>query len=134
MLLYLVIVITLIMQNNPLTRQLWKLPSLIMSTNTTIDIDKLKFEQLTNSKPPPLYQVIMLNDDFTTMDFVMEVLMGIFKKPADEAERIMLTIHYQGRGICGLYPKDIAATRIQQVHQLAQLEQHPLKCLMEPSP
>lgn len=126
--------VALIMQNNLLTRQLWKLPSLIMSTNTTIDIEKLKFEQQTQSKPPPLYQVIMLNDDFTTMDFVMEVLMGIFRKSAQEAERIMLTIHYQGKGICGKYPKDIAATRIQQVHQLARLEQHPLKCIMEPAP
>ena len=122
------------MQNNPLTRQLWKLPSLIMSTNTIIDINKLKFEQLTETKPPPLYQVIMLNDDFTTMDFVMDVLMSIFKKSAEEAERIMLTIHYQGKGICGVYVKDIAATRIQQVHQLARLEQHPLKCIMEPVP
>lgn len=134
MLLYLGIVIALIMQNNPLTRQLWKLPSLIMSMNTTIDIDKLKFDQLTESKPPRLYQVIMLNDDFTTMDFVMEVLIDIFRKSAEEAERIMLTIHYQGKGICGVYSKDIAATRVKQVHQLARLEQHPLKCTMEPAP
>lgn len=102
-----------------------------MSTYTTIDKQKQLDEQLSQTAPPPLYQVIMLNDDFTTMDFVIEVLMGIFKKSADEAERIMLTIHYQGRGICGVYPKDIAATRIQQVHQLAQLEEHPLKCIME---
>ena len=107
-----------------------------MSTNTTTTIDKEKqlTEQLSQAAPPPLYQVIMLNDDFTTMDFVLHVLMRTFKKSADDAERIMLTIHYQGRGICGVYPKDIAATRIEQVHQLAQLEQHPLKCIMELAP
>ena len=105
-----------------------------MSANTTIDKEKLKAELVAEIKPPPMYQVIMLNDDFTTMDFVVDVLMSIFKKTADEAERIMLNIHYQGRGLCGVYPKDIAATRILQVHQLAQLEQHPLKCIMEPAP
>lgn len=118
-------------------RQLWKLPSLSissMSTNVTIDKEKQLDTQLSKAAPPPLYQVIMLNDDFTTMDFVIDVLTSIFKKSADEAERIMLTIHYQGRGVCGVYPKDIAATRIQQVHQLAQLEQHPLKCIMEQAP
>jgi len=105
-----------------------------MSLNITINKDELKEELKTEIKPPPLFQVIMLNDDFTTMEFVVKVLMGIFHKNADEAERIMLTIHYQGRGICGVYPKDIAQTRIQQVHLLAQAEQHPLKCIMEPVP
>ena len=105
-----------------------------MSTNTTIDKEKMKAELATKSQPPPLYQVIMLNDDFTTMEFVVQVLTTVFRKTAPEAERIMLTIHYQGRGICGVYPKDIAATRIQQVHQLAELEQHPLKCVMEHEP
>ena len=105
-----------------------------MSTNTTIDKEKMKAELATKSQPPPLYQVIMLNDDFTTMEFVVQVLTTVFRNTAPEAERIMLTIHYQGRGICGVYPKDIAATRIQQVHQLAELEQHPLKCVMEPAP
>lgn len=120
--------------NNSESRQLWKLPSLIMSTNTTIDKEKLKAELSAHVKPPPLYQVIMLNDDFTTMDFVIDVLVGVFKKSAEEAERIMLTIHYQGRGICGIYPKDVALTRILQVHQYAQQEQHPLKCIIEPAP
>lgn len=105
-----------------------------MSTNTTIDKEKLKAELTVDMVPPPLYQVIMLNDDFTTMDFVVDVLMHVFRKSADEAERIMLTIHYQCRAVCGIYPKDIAATRIHQVHQLAQQAQHPLKCIMEPVP
>lgn len=105
-----------------------------MSTNITIDKQRQKAELSAKLAPPPLYQVIMLNDDFTTMDFVVNVLMQIFRKNIDEAERIMLTIHHQGKGICGVYPKDIAATRIHQVHQLAQLEQHPLKCVMEPAP
>ena len=105
-----------------------------MSLNITINKDELKEELNAQIKPPSLYQVIMLNDDFTTMEFVVKVLMGIFNKNADEAERIMLTIHYQGRGICGVYPKDIAQTRIQQVHLLSHEEQHPLKCIMEPVP
>ncbi|HHU94651.1 MAG TPA: ATP-dependent Clp protease adapter ClpS [Alcaligenaceae bacterium] len=105
-----------------------------MSANTTVDKEKLKAELATTTQPPPLYQVIMLNDDFTTMEFVVAVLTSVFRKSAAEAEHIMLTIHYQGRGICGVYPKDIAATRIQQVHHLAELEQHPLKCVMEPVP
>ena len=103
-----------------------------MSLNITINKEKLKEELKTETKPPPLYRVVMLNDDFTTMEFVIEVLRGVFHKNADEAERIMLSIHYQGRGVCGVYPKDIAQTRIQQVHLLAQAEQHPLKCIMEP--
>ncbi len=103
-----------------------------MSLNITINENELKEEQKVDVKPPPFYKVIMLNDDFTTMEFVVGVLMGIFHKTAEEAEQIMLTIHYQGRGVCGIYPKDIAQTRIQQVHLLAQTEQHPLKCIMEP--
>lgn len=103
-----------------------------MSLNITINKDELKEEIKEEIKPPPLYKVIMLNDDFTTMDFVIQVLMNVFHKSADEAEQIMLTIHYQGRGVCGVYPKDIAQTRIQQVHLLARAEQHPLKCIMEP--
>lgn len=96
------------------------------------DKEKLKEELATNIKPPPMFQVVMLNDDFTTMEFVIEVLRHVFRKNEAEAERIMLTIHYQGRGICGVYPKDIASTRVAQVHQLAQQEQHPLKCIIEP--
>lgn len=105
-----------------------------MNASTIPYKEKLKAELTAQIKPPPRYQVIMLNDDFTTMDFVIEVLISVFKKSAAEAERIMLTIHHQGRGICGVYAKDIAATRIEQVHQLAQLEQHPLRCVMEPVP
>lgn len=102
--------------------------------DTIIEKNKQLDEQQEKVAPPPLYQVVMLNDDFTTMDFVIEVLMQLFRKSADEAERIMLTIHYQGRGVCGVYPKDIAVTRIAQVHQWAQAEEHPLKCIMELAP
>ena len=120
------------MLKKPSSRQLWKLPSFFTIIMTTINKEKLKSELAIDSKPPPMYQVIMLNDDFTTMDFVIEVLQLIFRKSAEEAERIMLTIHYQGKGICGVYTKDVAATRVAQVHQLAQNEQHPLKCVIEP--
>ncbi|HLR30385.1 MAG TPA: ATP-dependent Clp protease adapter ClpS [Paenalcaligenes sp.] len=81
---------------------------------------------------PPMYQVVMLNDDYTPMDFVVSVLVQVFNKTPSEAERIMLKVHYKGRGICGVYPYDIAETRVETVHQLARSREHPLKCVMEP--
>lgn len=81
---------------------------------------------------PPMYQVIMLNDDYTPMDFVVSVLMHVFKKSLPEAERIMLKVHNEGRGVCGVYTHEIAETRIATVHQLARTREHPLKCVMEP--
>src|SRR3546814_13936272 len=61
--------------------------------------------------PPPMYQVVLLNDDYTPMEFVVAVLQRIFGKNEDEAARIMLKVHHEGRGVCGVYPRDIAATR-----------------------
>ncbi len=83
-------------------------------------------------KPPPMYQVILLNDDYTPMEFVVVVLQKIFGKTQEEAMKIMLTVHHHGRGTCGVYPQDVAATRIQQVLQFARSRQHPLQCVMEP--
>jgi ATP-dependent Clp protease adaptor protein ClpS len=73
----------------------------------------------------------MHNDDYSTMDFVIEVLMSIFHKPASDATRIMLDVHKKGMGICGVYTYDIAATRVVRVHQLAQKREFPLKCSLE---
>jgi len=83
------------------------------------------------SKPPPFYQVIMLNDDYTPMEFVVEMLCIYFGKGMEEATMIMLNIHHQGRGICGVYPQDIARTKVELVMSAAQREQHPLQCVME---
>ncbi len=82
--------------------------------------------------PPPMYQVVMLNDDYTPMDFVVMVLQRIFKKNPEEATRIMLTIHHKGRGICGVYTRDIAATKVDMVMLAANQHQHPLQCIIEP--
>lgn len=85
-------------------------------------------------RPPPLYQVLLLNDDFTPMDFVIQVLQTIFQMDHDRAMRIMLEVHTAGRGICGIYTRDIAASKVEQVVNLAREHQHPLACVMEEAP
>lgn len=82
-------------------------------------------------KPPPLYRVVLLNDDFTPMRFVVDVLQRFFAKGLDEAEVIMLKVHIEGRGVCGRYPKDVAATKVSQVSHYAKSHEHPLACTME---
>jgi ATP-dependent Clp protease adaptor protein ClpS len=82
-------------------------------------------------REPKMYRVILHNDDYTTMDFVIEILIAIFHKPAAEATRIMLDVHKKGKGICGVYTYDVAATRVARVHQLAQKREFPLKCSLE---
>jgi ATP-dependent Clp protease adaptor protein ClpS len=82
-------------------------------------------------REPRMYRVILHNDDYTTMDFVVEVLMAVFHKPAADATRIMLDVHRKGRGTCGVYTYDVAATRVARVHQMAQKREFPLKCSME---
>jgi len=88
----------------------------------------------TRLAPPPMYQVVLLNDDYTPMDFVVLVLQQVFHKGGAEAERIMLQVHHEGRGICGIYTRDIASTRVDAVLRMAHADQHPLQCLMEPVP
>jgi len=80
---------------------------------------------------PPLYKVLMHNDDYTTMEFVIEVLREVFRKPATEAEKIMLTIHFQGVGNCGTYPYAIAETKADQVRLRARKSGFPLRCSLE---
>lgn len=82
--------------------------------------------------PPPMYQVVLLNDDFTPMEFVIVVLQEFFSKDHDEATRIMLKIHLEGRGVCGVYSRDIASTKVEQVMQAAQEAGHPLQAISEP--
>jgi ATP-dependent Clp protease adaptor protein ClpS len=82
-------------------------------------------------KPPPLYLVLMHNDDYTTMDFVIEVLQRIFSKPLAEANRIMLNIHHQGVGFCGTYTFEIAETKIAKVHAMAREAGFPLHCSLK---
>ncbi|HEY5672677.1 MAG TPA: ATP-dependent Clp protease adaptor ClpS [Malonomonas sp.] len=80
---------------------------------------------------PALYKVLMHNDDYTTMEFVLEVLRDVFRKPATEAEKIMLTIHFQGVGHCGTYPYAIAETKADQVRLRARKSGFPLRCSLE---
>src|SRR3546814_13716176 len=81
-----------------------------------------------------MYLVVLLTDYYTPMEFVVNCLQRIFGKNEEEASLIMLKVHHEGRGVCGVYPRDIAATRVEMVRQLAHARQHPLPCLMEPAP
>jgi ATP-dependent Clp protease adaptor protein ClpS len=82
-------------------------------------------------KSPPLFKVVLLNDDFTPMDFVIDVLQQFFSKTREQATGIMLKVHTEGAAVCGVYPKDIAATKVEQVAAFARQHQHPLQCVME---
>jgi len=83
-------------------------------------------------KKPPLYKVILLNDDYTPMEFVVRVLERFFHKNREEATRIMLQVHTKGMGVCGVFARDVAETKVRQVMLSAQEQQHPLQCTMEP--
>lgn len=82
-------------------------------------------------KEPEQYKVILLNDDYTSMDFVVEVLMSIFHKTYKQAEQIMLDVHRKDRGVCGIYTYEVAETKIMQVSRLAREHGYPLKATME---
>ena len=84
-------------------------------------------------KQPPLFKVILLNDDYTPMEFVIEVLEGFFKMNREQATHVMLNVHTQGKGVCGIYTRDIAETKSAQVNQYARECQHPLLCEIEAS-
>lgn len=83
------------------------------------------------SKPPKFHKVILLNDDFTTMEFVIEVLKTFFSMSQERATQVMLQIHNEGSAVCGLYPKDIAETKVSQVTAFAKQHGHPLRCHTE---
>jgi len=84
-------------------------------------------------KEPDYYRVILLNDDYTTMDFVVMVLVEVFRKNMEDANRIMLDVHNKGKGVVGQYTWDIAVTKTEQVHALARENEFPLKCIVEPA-
>ena len=81
--------------------------------------------------PPRMYQVVLLNDDYTPMEFVVMVLQEYFKRDLETATQIMLKIHHEGRGVCGVYSKDVAATKVELVQAAARRGGHPLQCIME---
>ena len=92
---------------------------------------EVRTESREKTQLPPLYRVIMHNDDYTTMEFVVETLQEVFHRGATEANMIMLNIHYKGQGLCGTYPFEIAETKIAKVHERAREAGYPLRCSME---
>lgn len=90
-------------------------------------------EELTRQRvaPPPMYKVVLHNDDYTPMDFVIDVLSRFFNMQYEQATEVMLKVHYEGKGICGVFTAEIAETKVQQVMQYAKEHQHPLLCTME---
>jgi ATP-dependent Clp protease adaptor protein ClpS len=95
--------------------------------------DSVVLERRTQrTKPPQMFRVVLLNDDFTPMEFVVHVIQEFFSKDRETATQIMLKIHLEGKGICGVYTRDVASTKVDQVLQAARLAGHPLQCLSEP--
>ena len=104
-----------------------KITAMPNSNSTGLVLEK----QEAKTKPPPMYQVVLLNDDYTPMEFVILVLQKFFKMGREKATHVMLKVHREGKGICGLFPRDIAATKVEQVCSFARQHQHPLQCVME---
>lgn len=95
-----------------------------------IDFDS-QTQTITKVEKPNMYKVILLNDDYTTMDFVVRIIVEIFKKSAAEATKIMQDVHNKGRGIVGVYTYDIAVSKVEQVHRFARENDFPLRCIVE---
>ena len=83
-------------------------------------------------KPPQMYQVVLLNDDYTPMEFVVLVIQEFFNKDRETATQIMLKIHLDGKGVCGVFSRDVAATKVDQVTEASRKSGHPLQCVSEP--
>ena len=98
--------------------------------NLGTDLDQ-RVQERTELRPPRMYRVILHNDHYTTMEFVVDILIKVFHKPAREASRIMLDVHRRGSGVCGVYTYDIARTKVSQVLALAREQEFPLKCTFE---
>ncbi|WP_086932348.1 ATP-dependent Clp protease adapter ClpS [Agarilytica rhodophyticola] len=90
-------------------------------------------EEKPKLKRPPLYKVVLLNDDYTPMEFVVDVLQRFFSMGKENATRVMLTVHTEGKGVCGIFSRDIAETKAAQVNQYSKENEHPLMCEIEAS-
>lgn len=104
-----------------------------MSDNEQIrhDDDLAIQEAKPKTKKPPLYKVVLLNDDYTPMEFVVHVLENFFKMSREKATRIMLHVHTRGKGVCGVFTRDVAETKVSQVNDYSRMNNHPLLCAME---
>ncbi|MCP4156921.1 MAG: ATP-dependent Clp protease adapter ClpS [bacterium] len=105
-------------------------PNDIDSTDSNMDI-ATKTKAKTRFKKPKMYKVLIFNDDYTSMDFVVDILVSVFSKAAAEATSIMLDVHRRGSGVCGVYTYDIAMTKVNRVHILARESEFPLRCGIE---
>lgn len=92
---------------------------------TVLEAEKAKV------KPPPLFKVMLLNDDYTPMDFVVVVLQTVFAMSREKATQVMLQVHREGMGVCGTYTREVASAKVDQVRDIARKHQHPLQCTME---
>ncbi len=92
---------------------------------TVLEAEKAKV------KPPPLFKVMLLNDDYTPMDFVVVVLQTVFAMSREKATQVMLQVHREGMGVCGTYTREVATAKVEQVINIARKHQHPLQCTME---
>jgi ATP-dependent Clp protease adaptor protein ClpS len=102
-----------------------------MDDFNTETVEELHSETLDDIAEPPMYRVLLHNDDYTTMQFVVELLIVVFNKHMEEAVHIMLHVHNSGIGVCGIYPGEVAETKVETVHELARERGFPLKCTME---
>ena len=102
--------------------------SSLNNSGTTVET---KTKTKTKLQKPKLYKVILLNDDYTPMEYVVKLLKAVFKKSESEAVSIMLMVHEKGSGVCGVFTKEIAETKVKTVITMAKKDQHPLKCIME---
>ncbi|NVK21964.1 MAG: ATP-dependent Clp protease adapter ClpS [Kangiellaceae bacterium] len=107
-----------------------------MSQNDNFDDEHEHGLAVADAKPqvkkPPMYKVLLLNDDYTPMDFVVEVLRKYFSMDQEAATRVMLQVHNDGKGVCGIFTPDIAETKVVQVNEFSRANEHPLLCVMEP--
>ena len=102
-----------------------------MATNSDNGTLLVRKEKKAAVKPPPMYHVVLLNDDYTPMEFVVAIIQEYFNKDRETATQIMLKVHRDGKGLCGVYPKDIASTKVELVLTHAKKAGHPLQCVME---
>ncbi len=102
-----------------------------MTEDKTNTQDSVATEELIETREPRLYQVLLHNDDYTSMEFVISILKTVFNKSAPDATKIMINVHHEGRGIAGVYTREISETKISIVHQLAEKNGFPLRCSLE---
>jgi ATP-dependent Clp protease adaptor protein ClpS len=115
--------------NNEISGMNWRMSAEEDHSDGSLAVQEAKPEL----KQPPLFKVVLMNDDYTPMEFVVEVLEVFFRMNREQATHVMLTVHTHGKGVCGIYTRDIAETKSAQVNQYAREKEHPLLCEIEAS-